>query len=208
MHDLDRTQIELASDPFGSRHHGTALSEDEQMSLAAELMEVSSEDEFEDFLGDLISKGAQAVGSFINSPTGQALGGVLKGAAKQILPIAGQALGAALGGPAGAQIGGQLGSGASGLFEAEAEMEEREWEAANTFLELAADAIKNVASAPPGADPGVVAHSAVVEAAKVHAPALVPALSNSAPHRIKALSGSGASGRWVRRGNRIILHGV
>jgi len=208
MHDLDRTQIGLTPESFGPSRGGMVLNEDEQMSLAAEMMEVNSEEEFEDFLGDLISKGAQAVGSFISSPTGQALGGVLKGAAKQLLPVAGQALGGYLGGPSGAQIGGQLGSAASGLFESEAEMEEQEWEAANTFVKLATDAVKNAASAPPGADPVAVAKSAVVEAAKVHAPAIVQALANGASHGLQDPSGRGASGRWVRHGNRIILYGV
>ena len=70
---------------------GRSLSEDEQTNLAAQLMEVTSEEEFENFLGDLFSKGLQAVGKFISSPTGQALSGVLKDAAKTLLPIAGTA---------------------------------------------------------------------------------------------------------------------
>jgi len=204
MHDLDRTQMGYEAEAYGPMQRGGVLNEDEQTSLAAELMEVNSEEEFEDFLGDLISSGAKAIGGFINSPTGQALGGVLKGAAKQLLPVAGQALGGYLGGPAGAQIGGQLGSAASGLFETE--MEEQEWEAANTFVKLATDAVKTAASAPPGSDPGAVATNAVVEAAKVHAPAIVPAIANGAAMHGKHHRRH--TGRWVRHGNRIILHGV
>jgi hypothetical protein len=83
---------------------GRSLSEDEQTNLAAQLMEVTSEEEFENFLGDLFSKGLQAVGKFISSPTGQALGGVLKDAAKTLLPIAGTAVGTYFGGPMGAQV--------------------------------------------------------------------------------------------------------
>lgn len=204
MHDLDRTQLAGAGDAYRPVPRGTVLNEDEQTDLAAELMEVTSEEEFEDFLGDLISGAAKTIGGFINSPTGQALGGVLKGAAKQLLPVAGQALGGYLGGPTGAQIGGQIGSAASGLFEAE--MEEQEWEAANTFVKLAADAVKHAASAPSGADPAAVAKNAVVEAAQVHAPAIVHAIANGAGmheghhHR--------HTGRWVRHGHRIIVHGV
>jgi hypothetical protein len=208
MHDLDRTQIGLAPESGWNHAGGAVMNEDEQMSLAAEMMEVASEEEFEYFLGDLISKGAKAFGSFISSPTGQALGGVLKGAAKQLLPAAGQALGGLLGGPAGSQIGGQLASAASGMFEAEAEMEEQEWEAANTFVKLATDAVKNAAAAPPNADPATVAHSAVIEAAKVHAPTIVPALMNDASRGHGDVSGRAASGRWVRHGHRIILHGI
>ena len=106
MHDLDRTQMGgVAPEAYRPMPRGTVLNEDEQAGLAAELMEVTSEEEFEDFLGDLISGAAKTIGGFINSPTGEALGGVLKGAAKQLLPVAGTALGGYLGGPAGAQIG-------------------------------------------------------------------------------------------------------
>jgi hypothetical protein len=207
MHDIDRTQVGLAGESYEPHAGGPVFNEDEQTSLAAEMMEIGSEQEFEDFLGDLISKATHAIGGFINSPTGHALGGVLKGAAKQLLPMAGQALGGMVGGPAGGQIGGQLASAASGLFEAE--MEEREWEAANTFVQLSGEAAKNAASAPPGANPMAVAKQAVVEAAKVHAPALVPALAGG-PHAngFGPSSGPASSGRWVRHGRKIILHGV
>jgi len=208
MHDLDRTQVGLAPDSYGT---AATVNEDEQMQLASDLMEVNSEEEFEDFLGDLISQGAKALGGFISSPTGNALGSVLKGAAKQLLPVAGQALGGFIGGPAGAQIGGQLASAASGMFEAEAEAEEQEWEAANTFVKLATDAVKNAAAAPPGSDPVAVAKSAVVEAAKVHAPAIVPAIANgrqAGRHHGRHHRCGETSGQWVRDGRKIILHGV
>jgi hypothetical protein len=206
MHDLDRTQMEYSSEFYGPRAGGGVFSEEEQMNIAADMMELNSEEEFEDFLGDLISKGVQAVGSFIGAPAAQALGGVLKGAAKHLLPIAGQALGGFIGGPAGAQIGGQLGSAAF-----EAEMEEQDWEAANTFVKLAADTVQNLAAAPPGSDPAAAAHNAVVEAAKVQAPAIVPALLNGGlqhpePHRHHRHQGH--SGHWVRQGDRIVLYGV
>jgi hypothetical protein len=204
MHDLDRTQTGMGSNSFhaGLSPQQTVLSEDEQMNLAAELMEVSSEQELENFLGDLISKGAQAVGKFISSPTGQALGGALKDVAKQALPMAAQALGGAVGGPLGSQIGGALGSAATNLFETE--NEEEQWEAANTFVKLGADAVKNAAQAPAGANPMAVAKDAVIQAAAVHAPHLVPALSNG---RLEAQKPSAErrSGRWVRHGHRIIL---
>lgn len=126
-----RTQTGFAQDmetsnfPTGE----TVFNENEPMNLAAKLMEVSSEQELENFLGDLFSKAAKAVGGFISSPTGQAPGGVLKGVAKQMSPAAGQALGGLVGGAAGAQIGGQLAQQATGLSEAESG--EQEWEASN-----------------------------------------------------------------------------
>jgi hypothetical protein len=209
IHDMDRTQTGFGQEmeSFNFPTGETVFSENEQMDLAAGLMEVASEQEFESFLGDLFSKAANAVGGFINSPTGQALGGVLKSVAKQMLPAAGQALGGLVGGPAGAQIGGQLAQQASGLFEAESG--EQEWEAANTFVKLAADAAKNAAQAPPNGNPVAVAKQAVIEAAKVHAPELLKTTSNGASAPDGALAPHHAhSGRWIRHGRRIILLGV
>jgi hypothetical protein len=200
MHDLDRTQMDFSPEFYGPAGGGTVFGEQEQMNFAADMMEVNSEEEFEDFLGDLISK----VGGLIGGPAGKALGGVLKGAAKQILPIAGQALGGFVGGPVGAQIGGQLGSAAF-----EAEMEERDWEAANTFVKVAGEAAKNLAAAPPHPDPVAAATNAVVEAAKVHAPEIVPALANGALRQPEGhRRHHGRAGHWERRGDRIILYGV
>jgi len=208
MHDYDRTQIGFGQgmETFNFPTGETVFNENEQMNLAAELMEVSSEQEFENFLGDLFSKAAKAVGGFISSPTGQALGGVLKGVAKQMLPAAGQALGGLVGGPAGAQIGGQLAQQATGLFEAEAG--EQEWEASNTFVKLATDAAKNAAQAPPNANPTAVAKQAVIDAAKVHAPELLKPVSNRPAPPEGPSAGNGHTGRWVRHGKRIILLGV
>ena len=110
MHDIDRTHLRYAQEmgnyPLGSE--APALSEAEQMQLAAELMEVRSEEEFENFLDDLIGGIAKAAGGFLNSPTGKALGGLLKGAAKKLLPVAGTAIGGYFGGPVGASLGGNI----------------------------------------------------------------------------------------------------
>lgn len=72
---------------------GEVLSEAETMELAGELLEVTNEAELDRFLGDLIKKAGSAIGSVVRSPVGKAIGGWLKGAAKQALPIAGGALG-------------------------------------------------------------------------------------------------------------------
>ena len=124
-----------------------------------------------DFLGDLIKKAGRAVGTFIRSPVGKAVGGWLKGAAKQALPLAGGALGGFVGGPLGAKIGSGLASYAGGALGLEAEMsqEDREFEGAKNFVKLAADAVKSVAAVPPGANP-VEAAKAAVRAAVQNAP--------------------------------------
>jgi hypothetical protein len=217
-HDIDRTQVGFARDgghygqhhPAGSASNGSVFNEEEHMNLAANLMEVNSEEELENFLGDVISGAAKAVGQFINSPTGQALGNGLKGVAKQLLPVAGQALGDAFGGGAGGQIGGALGSAAAGLFEMEPE--EQEWEAANTFVKLAGEAAKNAAQMPKGGDPEAIAKKAIIEAAKIHAPGLVSTLTSGGAagscHCRHHHGEKRHSGRWYRHGKRIVLIGI
>ena len=53
------------------------------------LLGVANEEELDHFLGDLIKKAGRAVGKFVKSPVGKAIGGVLKTAAKTALPLAG-----------------------------------------------------------------------------------------------------------------------
>jgi uncharacterized protein (DUF697 family) len=211
MHDYDQTQFWGETENFGYPASGSVFNENEVMELANEALELSSEAELENFLGDLISKASHAIGSIVKSPIGQALGGVLKGAAKQLLPMAGQALGGIFGAPA---IGGQLASaagGALGLNEAEAE--ERDFESAQTLVRLAGDAVKNAVAAPPGANPQAVAKAAVTQAAQIHAPHLIapPTARPGAPRCADEGSegtGRGRSGRWIRRGGKIILLGA
>jgi hypothetical protein len=213
MHDIDRTQIgremETYEYPSGGYGSGKVFNEQQEWEMAAELLEVGNEAEFEQFLGDLISKAGKAVGSFLSSPTGQAVGGVLKSAAGKLLPMAGSAIGGYFGGPAGAQIGGKLAQTAGGLFGlGEAEAEEHEWEAATTFVRLAGDTVKNAAAAPPGAHPQQVAQQALAQAAQTHAPGLVGPAGQMGGPGPNGPGGGGRSGRWIRRHGKIILFGV
>jgi len=210
-HDIDRTQVGFGPEPYPG---GGVFNPDIHANLAADLLDVKSEQELNYFLGDVISGATSAIGDFINSPTGQALGSGLKDVAKQALPLVGSTLGGRFG-PVGSQIGGALGSAVAGSFEMAPE--EQEWEAANTFVKLAGEAAKNAAQAPPGADPRAVAKNAIIEAAKIHAPGLVPQLTgeghcdcpscrhHEGHHRHHHY---GHSGRWYRHGNRIVVEGV
>ncbi len=213
-HDIDRTQAGFSHEGgryFPRRGGGPVFNEEEHANLASSLMEVNSEEELEYFLGDVISGAASAVGKFINSPTGQALGSGLKDVAKTLLPVAGQALGTYVGGGTGGQIGGALGSAAAGMFEMESG--EQEWEAASTFVKLAGDAAKNAAEMPPG-DPTTVAKTAIIEAAKVHAPHILPVLTGMAHGQHPGQGACGhhhhhhQQGQWYRHGKRIVLVGV
>jgi len=194
-------QMESFNYEFESESESEVFNEAEQMELASELLEVSNEAELEQFLGSLIKKAGSAIGKIVKSPVGKAIGGVLKSAAKTALPIAGTALGAWVGGPIGAKIGGGLANVAGKALGLELEglsQEDREFEAAKQFVKFAGSTVKNAASAPPTADPRKLALQAAMQAAKVHAPGL--------------LSGAAATGskegRWVRRGNTIVVAGV
>jgi hypothetical protein len=187
------------------------FSENEVMELASELLEVSSEGELDRFLGDLIKKAGNALGQIVRSPVGQAVGSMLKGAAKQALPLAGAALGGVVGGPLGAQIGSGLASAAGDAFGLEQETmnaEDREFEGAKKFVKLAGDTVKTTLSGNPGiANALAAAQVALKDAAQKHAPALLslppgvrgPGMGPALDH------GMGRVGRWVRHGRNIII---
>jgi hypothetical protein len=221
MHDIDRTQLEYASEMPGfeaeqfesfegewGNESGGVLSEAEEYELATELLGVGSEAELDQFLGDLIKKVAKGAGKLVRSPIGQAVGGVLKGVAKKALPLAGGALGGMVGGPLGAKIGSGLASAAGGAIGLEGEalaQEDQELEGAKQFVRLAADTVKKAASASPAANPRSVAQSAAVSAARQLAPGLLKQVGGGSN---TGGAGRGQSGRWARRGHTIVLYGV
>jgi hypothetical protein len=171
------------------------------MELAAELLEVTNEQDLENFLGSLISSAGKALGGLVKGPIGKTLGGVLKGVAKQALPIAGGALGTFLGGPVGTALGSSLGSMAGQALGLETEGlsgEDRDFEVARQFVRFAGETVRNALEAPPNADPAMVAHAAAADAAQTHAPSF---FGGQPPAQSR-------SGRWIRRGRKIVLFGV
>jgi uncharacterized protein (DUF697 family) len=193
-------QMESFEYEFESESESSGVfSEAEEMELAAELLEVTGEEEMEQFLGSLIKKAGSVIGKVVKSPVGKAIGGVLKTVAKKALPIAGGALGAYFGGPLGAKVGSSLGSFAGKAFGLELEglsPEDREFETARRFVRFSGETVKNATAAPVTADPRHVAMQAAARAAKIHAPGL-----------LSAAAGAG-TGRWLRKGNTIIVMGV
>jgi uncharacterized protein (DUF697 family) len=216
MHDIDRDmnpefesfefeQFEMLGEP------GSVFSEAEEMELAGELLGVRDEQELDQFLGDLIKKAGHALGGIIRSPIGQAVGGALKGLARKALPIAGGALGTFVGGPVGTAIGSGLASAAGKALGLELEslnQEDREFEGAKQFVRLAGEAVKNAQTASPAADPRAVGQHAVARAAQALAPALLRGASGALVQPTSGAVGHGQSGRWIRRGSRIVLLGV
>jgi len=183
-------------------HEAEIFSEAELHELSAELLEVASEAELDLFIGNLIKKAGQAVGSF------------LKNVAKKALPVAGAALGGFVGGPLGAKIGQGLGSVVGGALEAEHEQEheDREFQGAKRFVRLAGAAVDRATRAPRGSNPSAVARSAVTAAARAYVPGLLdPAYAapaaggwTTAPASYGG-SCSSNGGRWVRQGRNIVL---
>lgn len=179
------------------------FTESELMELADELLQVQSEDELDQFLGNLIKKVGRGIGKVVKSPVGRAIGGFLKGAAKKALPLAGAAVGGFFGGPLGAKIGKGLASAAGGVLGLEAEAlsaEDQEFEGAKQFCRLCGASVKTALTAPPGADPMRAAHRAITTAASRHAPGLLGGVPPSVGPRA-----SGNAGRWVRKGRNVLL---
>jgi hypothetical protein len=185
----------------------------EELTQAAALSAVSNEQELDRFLGDLINDIGSSVKGFANSQAARAVGGILKSAAKQLLPLGGAALGGLAAGPAGAMIGSQLASGAGsllGLEVGETNPAELEFERNRQFARFARDAIQRTVAADPGLPAVEQAKSAVVEAAKQHAPSLVgPAQAIvTGSQTVDAGFKRGPSGSWRRQGKDIVLYGV
>lgn len=227
MHDIDRTMGRTNLEAFEFQNEGEAgeyeneneweseqgeAGEQELNELASELLSVSNERELEQFLGDVFKKVTGAVGNFARSPVGQQVGGILRNVARTALPIAGQAIGNYVAPGVGGPIGGQIASAAGSLFGLELEglsHEDRDFEVAKQFVRLAADAAQAAAQAAgSGGNPAQVAQQAVAAAAQRYAPGLLePAHGGGRPTPSHA--GSGAqSGRWVRKGNKVVIYGV
>jgi len=193
---------------FRRRQNSGVLSEGDEMELTAEFLDMADEAELEEFLGDLIGGIGSALGKIVNSPVGQAVGGVLKSVAKTALPIAGGALGTFVGGPIGGMVGSSLASMAGSALGLELEglsPEDREFEATRQFIRFAGQTVANALQADPSADPEAVAHAAAVEAARLHAPGLMDGVMNAGIDRHEHRH---HTGRWVRHHDRIILYGV
>jgi uncharacterized protein (DUF697 family) len=188
---------------FANKDQASPLSETEEMELAGELLEVASEEELEEFLGDIVKKVGRTIGKVVRSPIGRQIGGILKGVAKKALPVVGGAVGSFFAPGAGTAIGTSLGSAAANMFELELEgmdQEDQEFEVAKRVVQLTAAAAKNAADAPRGVPAAKVAQAAVGAAAQRYA----PGLARSDGDR----GGRAMSGRWARRGRKIVLYNV
>lgn len=185
---------------------GEVFSEGELMELTAELLSISNEAELDRFLGNMFKRawgGIKKVGSFVGK-VARPLGGILKAVAKQALPFVGGALGSLIPIPGvGTALGRAVGGALSSALETEfqgMEVEERDFEMARRFVQLAGTAARQAALVSPNTDPVQAAKDAITHAARLHVPSLGRANSASV-----ATGGHARTGRWMRQGRNIIV---
>lgn len=176
---------------FEETDTGTAaLGEDTEVQLATQFLEIGSEHELEQFLGDLLRTATTAAGSFARSREGRQIGGILKRAAGRVLPVLGRAAGRAAGGAlagvtggsagryrrTGARVGGALGDLARRGFGLELEglsAEDQEFEVARGFVRFGHAAIRDSMRRSGTAPAGQVTQRAAAAAGRRLAPGLV-----------------------------------
>jgi hypothetical protein len=221
MHDLDRQQLEQYEQEglFGESAIGE-LTEAHEMELASQFLEIASEEELEAFLGDLFNRVKKT--STFNAAR-DAYNSTL--AQKRVIPMVMRAA------PLAADFASKLllPSGVDadvfgmtqhalqstkakldGVFKKELEGlsgEDREFEAARSYIRFAIEALQRALQTPPRVPQPVAAQIAVRESARRHAPglvALMPALTGAAPQP-PGTNGGESSGRWVRRGSSVVI---
>ena len=208
---------------------------DRETALVSELLEATTDEELDEFLGKLARGVIRGASSFVKSPIGKALGGVLKNVAKTALPMVGGALGSMVLPGVGTALGSKLGSLAGNLLEEEevaalGEAQAQE-EAARRFIRFAGASYRNLARTPRSVPPPVAVRAASLSAARTYAPRLLrggrPGYGwrsrrrGYPPYRDYDDTGwieqsgdpyaapiGATSGRWVRRGNRVTLIGL
>lgn len=179
--------------------------ETDEVTLAAELLAVTNEQELDQFLGNLVKSAVSAGRAFVTSDAGKAVGNILKSSARRALPQLGQAVGNYIAPGAGGQMGRQVGKWLGTKFESGLQLEglspeDRELETARAFVRFAKSTAERAAATPKNVPAPVAAQKAAGAAARQHLPGL-----------LKPPTGPGttaASGRWVRRGRNIVILGA
>jgi hypothetical protein len=85
--------------------------------------------------------------------------------------------------------------------------EDREYEGAKQFVRVAADTVRNTLAEGPDADLMAAAQAAIAQAAQIRAPGLLQSAPDMRSHAAYGRRSHG-SGRWTRRGSKIVLYGV
>jgi hypothetical protein len=182
--------------------------------LAHELLTVASDEEMDQFLGKLVRGAWRGIRRFSNSRQGRNIRGAvtrgLKRFGRKVVPTIGRNVGdyfgSRYGGPRGGHYGGRAGQAAGNWlvdrfgWNREFEFlspEEQELELAKKVVKVAKTAAKVARKLGQSSrmPPKAVAKKAIKTAIRKHL-------------GTKKLPGSQNSGRWVRRGNRIVIMGA
>ncbi len=174
------------------------LSESEELELASQLLEVTNEQELDQFFGGFfkkIGRGLKKVGRGVFK-IAKPLAGVLKKVAGKALPIVGGMFGGPMGAMAASAAGKAFGLELEGLSE-----EDREFEIARQYVRFATVATVRAAMAPTGMPPDVAVRQAVDAAARKYAPGFVGIAAASAAR--PAQQGTGAEFEAPRAAPRV-----
>ena len=147
---LEAAQFEYTDEAATLQEGESPFDEVQELDLAGSLLEITDEQELDQFLGGLIRKAARAAGAVLPGPAAQIVGGLLQGAVKKTLPTLATSLGQRIGGATGANIAGRLASQAGQVFGLELEgmsQEDQEFELARRFVRFAGAAARRAASA-------------------------------------------------------------
>lgn len=182
----------------------------EELSLAAELLEVSREADLEKFLFKLIGRAGADGQRLARSPVARELVDLLRQAAHMILRPIRRSMRALPGLAAPVwRPDPRLVSEAGGMFGLELEglsPEDKEFALARQFVRFASEAVRT-ASRRIGA-PRAVAREGVHEAARRFAPGLLARLrppQGAQQGAQQAANPAAATGRWVRRDGQIVI---
>lgn len=178
------------------------FSEDEELELAEQLLSAESDDELEYFLGSLIKKAVPFVGRLLKGRGKKLVRGLARkgmGMARRFLPGLGRRASRAIG----SRRFGQISNLARSFFGFELEMmapEEQELEIAKKIIRTTKTAAKNLAKAASKGIPPTpqLVDKALKAAAKKHL----------RPGGKKGPGSRRGQGRWVRKGNTIIVKGA
>lgn len=215
MHDLDRQQLEQYDregrfDESTIGELGAQLSESQELALASELLEVNSEEELEQFLGDLWDRTKAAASQAYNSDAVQSAIPGLKAVARAVLPKAATYLANVYAPGTGDIAGSGVEAAVNQWLNEELEGlsgEDREFETARQFVRFANAALQRSARMPARVAPRVAAQTAISDAACTHVPGLVPFLTPllaTAPTN-GVRNGGSTTGRWFRHGSSIVV---
>ena len=170
---FERPEDMPEADEFESFEAGvedSVFGETEEMELAAQLLEITDENELDNFLGALI---ARATGGARRLAPAPHLRGLLRQAAKSVLPIIGGAAGNLIAPGVGDAVGAKLATAAGNLFGLELEgmsPEDQEFEVARRFVRFAGAGARNAARFRGSGSPKLAARRALGAAARRHAP--------------------------------------